>query len=272
MPNEKSSFHNVQVRLEEARPAIELLETDPALSLFEYWVGASAQGWVSVLPQRIDKGVKVAKSLSQKLHTDAFSLRTFSSDAFLYVYFRNGEKHDEFCSSPDGMQRLQEMDEEMASIVLQWEEGEITASEYRERVNEYLANFDGRVDRVKAQIAAEIPGRSAEAAASLIGERVRAEFRGREADKLILDILQKSFPRANAAALLQAGRQAAEPVGGKPFAFQHLAEPAAVERILRSKLPASEQLRRFAEALRIPAALTSFQHALESPGGLTRIG
>jgi hypothetical protein len=267
MTNERSSLHNVQVRHQDPAPIIELLEGDPMMSMFSYFVSAPADGWVSVLPQRIDKGLKVAKSLSQKLHTDTFCLRTYSEDAFLYAYFRNGEKHDEFCSSPQVLQQLQEMDDEMAAIVLQWEQGEISAEEYRERVNEYLSAFDGRVERTRAQIESVIRGKSAGDAVPIIIETVRAEFRGKEADKLIRDIVSKRFPGTDVS--LKPGGEAS---GGKPLAFQHLASPDNVERVLRSKASAADMLRRFALELKMKRADTSFQHVEAVPHGWTRVG
>lgn len=265
-----ASYHSVQVRIGEKGPVVELLETDPALSLFDYFVGESVQGWVAVFPQRIDKGVKTAKSMSHKLHTDAFSLRTFAQDAFLYSYFRNGEKHDEYCSSPDVMKQLQDMDDEMASIVLQWEQGDLTAEEYRARVDEYLVHFDERKSRVLAEIERVIGSSWNSATLHTISDLVTSEFRGKEADQLIRDIVAKRFPSVRIDEEMRGGRSASS--GGKPNAYGHLAhDVAAVDRLLRAGGPAPDQMRQFASMLGMPNVAASFQHEIETPTGLLRV-
>jgi hypothetical protein len=261
-----ASFHNVQIRVASSEPVIELLESDPALSMFEYFIGEGG-GWIAVLPQRIDKGVKTARSLSHKLHTDAFSFRTFSQDAFLYSYFRNGEKHDEFCSSPDVLKQLQEMDDEMAAIVLQWEQGDLTADEYRERVAEYLANFDARKARIVSEIDRAVGSSWSDKTYQLISDIVSTEFRGKEADDIVREVLARKFPSARIDR-----RSSAPSSGGKPASFAHLiGDVAKVERILRTPQPAAAQLEQFAASLGISRATTSFQHELEQPTGLRRL-
>jgi hypothetical protein len=257
-----SSFHSVQVRADKAEPLVELLEQDPMLSMFRHFVGPPNQGWVAVLPQRIDKGIKVAKSLSHKLHTDAFAIRTYSQDAFLYAYFRNGEKHDEYCSSPEVMKQLQEMDDEMAAIVQEWEQGGMSAEEYGSRVNEYLSNFDARKARVLSEI------RRIQASLEAGYDLISAEFRGKEA----ADIFREAFPREDTAQYLRT-RKSSGAAGGKPAAYPHLvSDPSAVARLLSGKGNASELLERFAAALKMPCALTSYQHVSEKPEGWTHVG
>lgn len=263
-----SSYHNVQVRSDAKQAVIDLLENDPALSLFEYFVSDPNNGWVAVLPQRIDKGVKTAKSLSHKLHTDAFSFRTYSQDAFLYAYFRNGEKHDEFCSSPGVMKQLQEMDDEMASIVLQWEQGDLSAEEYRDRVAEYLSNFDARKARVLGEIDRVVGSAWSEKTFRLISDIVTAEFRGKEADDIVREVVSKRFPNVR----VEDAMPKAASTGGKPNTYAHLLKDApSVERLLKSSIPAMEMLDRLGSLLGVTRAASSFQHEVEHPTGLSRV-
>src|SRR5574341_1028308 len=126
-------FHGVQVRTEEFDRVVDLLRGDPALSRFEYYVGRPDRGWTGVFPRLIIRGPKVARSLSKHLHAHAFAFRTFGDDALLYEYYRNGERHDQYCSSPEAVRQLTDMDTELAEIVEQWEQGGLSAVEYRER-------------------------------------------------------------------------------------------------------------------------------------------
>jgi hypothetical protein len=260
-----ASYHSVQIRSGDAGAARELLDGDPALSMFEYLLSLPRNGWVTVLPKRIDKGRKTAKTLSLKLHTDGFFFRTYGSEAFLYSYFRNGEGHDEYCSRPDAVRDLQEMDDEMAAIVGEWEQGGISAAEYRERMDGYLSRFDDRVARVRAE-ARSVNGSEREVAAA-VGRLVTEEFRGREAEKIVREILTERFPGRDVAALVRASRPPAASTGGTPRAFAHLlSDVAGVERLLASKGDAVDLLAGFAAFLRIEEAATSFQHAGAAPG------
>ncbi|HLG43356.1 MAG TPA: hypothetical protein VI643_08330, partial [Planctomycetota bacterium] len=102
--------HGVQVRTAEFDRTLDLLRGDPALSRFEYYVARPEGGWIGVYPRLIVRGPKAAKSLSKHLHTHAFAFRTFGNDALMYEYYRNGERHDQYCSSPEAVRQLTDMD------------------------------------------------------------------------------------------------------------------------------------------------------------------
>ena len=272
-------FHGVQLRTEDRERTSGLLRSDPALSKFEYYVGRPERGWVGVYPRLIVRGPKAARSLSKLLHTHSFAFRTFGDDALLYEYYRNGERHDQFCSSPEAVRQLTDMDAELAEIVEQWEQGGLSAVEYRERVDAYLQTYDAKVAEVRSRVQAAIRGRGPEQAVEAACEIVYETFRGKKADRMIVESLEGRFvqpaERRRAVEHFDA-RLRDGPAGGNAATFQALLQgPGGVEevsRLLRSKdLGGLEILDRLAARLGISGIQTSYQSIENQDAGWIKV-
>lgn len=258
---------------------ISLLRVDPALSRFDYYVGPEGGQWVGVYPRLIVRGPKVAKSLSKHLKTHAFTFRTFGEGALLYEYYRNGERHDRYTSSPDAVRRMTDMDTGLAEIVEQWEEGMLSAVEYRRRIDGYLATHDDMLKAVKEQAAGALRGVCPAEAARVAADVVYEVIRGAKADRVVREALDRRFAdpderrRAHEAfeALLREGA-----AGGDPRAYQELfSEPGGVETV-SSLLHAmhrggAEILRELGKKLGMSGVELSFQRIDGLDGGFERI-
>lgn len=272
------SIHNVQVKASSAEPVLERISVDPVLSLFAFYVAEPVRGWVTVFPQRIDKGEKTAKLLSQKLKTDAFAFRVYLGESLMYAYFYAGELRDEYASAPDAMKESQEMDDELGDVVQKWEQGELSSAEYHSAVTEYLERHEARLAAAKEEIARQIRGRPLEERVRLICELARTHLKGSGARQLAAQLslaeVAADFPtmpeaQARAKASELVARCAARGVssGGNVMAYRHLLEDGKLEslgRLLRAPQGTpSELLTRLAGFFGFGNTGTSFQHLEE---------
>jgi hypothetical protein len=275
----RDCYHNVQVRAAERERLIELLRRDPALSRFEYYVGPQEGPWLGVFPRLIIRGPKVAKGVSKHLRTHAFAFRTFGEGALLYEYYRNGERHDRYSSAPDVVRKGTDMDSELADIVEQWEEGILSAAEYRERVDGYLGSYDSKLQSVKAQAEGALRTLEPKEAARVASDVVYEVFRGAQADRAILEVLERRFqdPGERRMALEAFEALTAEgPAGGDPRAYQELLDSQpeldAVRAILRrADREGAAILRSLGAKLEMGRVELSYQHIEDSKEGFTKV-
>lgn len=254
---------------------LERIAADPALALFACYVAEPLRGWVTVFPQRIDKGEKTAKLLSQKLKTDAFAFRVYLGESLLYSYFYAGELRDQYASAPEAVRQSQEMDEELATVVGRWERGELSSAEYQAAVERYLQGHEARMAAAKEDIARKIRGRPLEERVRLICELARVHFKGREARELAARLalaevtaefanLTESQVRAKAEELLAQGMARGPSCGGNVAAFRHLLDESQLARLadLLREPPGSplELLRAIASLFGFGNIAASFQH------------
>lgn len=272
-------YHHVQVRTGDRNRLVELLRTDPALSRFEYYVGPGIGPWIGVYPRLILRGPKVAQGASKHLKTHAFAFRTFGEGVLLYEYYRNGERHDRYSSSPDAVRRLSDMDPELAEIVRQWEEGMLSADEYRERVDRYLALYDEKVEAVKGRAENALRLVLPSDAARVVFEVVHEVFRGAKADQIVLEVLDRRFghPRDRHAAreAFEALRRE-ESYGGEPDVYRELLPDPNGVHAVRSVLHSVRQdgvsiLRELAAKLGMGGVDLSFQQIDESNKAFEKI-
>lgn len=263
-------FHSVHVRTEDEGGIHELLRLDPALRTMEFLVADLRNGWLSLYPKLILHGTKVAKRISGRHHTHAFAFRIYGKDALLYEYYRNGRLLDRFSSAPDEVREASEMDEDLEEVVARWENGELSAEEYRERIEGYLAGFEDKVSRAKAEARVALSGKPVPEAVRAAHEIVHRYFRGKNADRVLRELLEEGFPdpadRRKAAETYAGFRSRPEVPGGDPRVYRELLGPGGVERLirlLRSKRGGKELLRGICAELGITGGECSYQHIEE---------
>ena len=105
-------YHSVQIRSEDRKAVLVLVEDMARAQNGRVLVGPALSGWIGLYPNDSLSGEGFAAEVSKKLGASVLALMVHDSDIFIYSFYQQGQLIDEYSSSPDYFEEVSPVERE----------------------------------------------------------------------------------------------------------------------------------------------------------------